>query len=176
MIRMMILVALVAPMFGCGEKEETQPPAANPGLPGLTLTAEPDNALSVTDAKAAVPKDDVVVVGNIRNVVKGFASFQLTDLKLDYCGSGSDSMETCPTPWDYCCLPQNEVNAATLIVEAHDKDGKVRKVEKLSVRHCDLVVVKGKLTKDEHGNVTIVASGWFTRSRPMLHDKVRWPE
>ena len=32
----------------------------------------------------------------------------------------------------------------------------------------DLVAVKGRLTKDEHGNVTLLAGGWFRRERPTL--------
>ena len=172
-----LALSLVVLAFGCGGKDEpTKTPDADPGLPAIALNADLEGAKSVNEVKKAAAGDEVVVVGNIRNIVKGFASFQLTDLSLDYCGSGADPMEKCPTPWDYCCIPQNEVNAATLIVEAHDAGGKVRTAKSLGLRHCDRVAVKGKLQKDEHGNVTVVASGWFMRSRPKLHDNVRWPE
>ena len=180
MTRTFLSVVLIASLFGCGKEEKKTPPAPvadSPALEGLTLAADPGDALSVEDAKAAAPGSEVVAVGRIRNIVKGFASFQLTDTGLDYCGSGADQMEQCPTPWDYCCLPQGEVNEATLLVEARDEKGEALAAGKLpGLRRLDLVVVKGKLAKDEHGNVTIEATGWHRRERPKLHDKVRWPE
>ncbi len=66
---------------------------------------------------------------------------------------------------------------ATLVVEARGADGKPLKAGALSgLRLLDLVAVKGKVEKDEHGNVTVVTSGWFTRERPKLREGLRWPE
>ena len=173
MIRTFVTALFIASLFGCAKEEAAPPttPKAEAGLARFALKADPGEALSIEDAKEAAPKDEVIAVGRIRAVVKGFASFQLTDEFLDYC------MEQCATPWDYCCLPQEEVNDATLIVEARDASGKVLQTADLpGLRNLDLVAVKGKLVKDEHGNVTIEATGWFRRERPKLHDKVRWPE
>ena len=179
MIRTVCLFVLVAALFACGDKKEAAPTAPKPSaeLASFTLKVDPGEAISVEDAKEAAPKDGVVAVGRIRNIVKGFASFQLTDASLDYCGGGADKMDDCATPWDYCCIPQTEVNTATLLVEARDKNGKVLESADLpGLRLLDLVVVKGKLTKDEHGNVTIEATGWHRRERPELRDGLSWPE
>jgi hypothetical protein len=45
-----------------------------------------------------------------------------------------------------------------------------------SLRLLDLLVVKGTVEKDEHGNVTVVAVGWHRRERPDLPEGLHWPE
>lgn len=66
---------------------------------------------------------------------------------------------------------------ATVSVVAHGADGKPLKASGLpGLRLLDLVVAKGRIAKDEQGNVTVVASGWFTRERPTLPDGLHWPE
>jgi hypothetical protein len=143
----------------------------------MMLAADPGDAISIEEAKEAAPRDEVIAVGRIRAMVKGYASFQLTDISLDYCGSGDDPMEKCPTPWDYCCIPQEFVNDATLLVEARDESGRPLSAAALpGLRLLDLIAVKGKLVKDEHGNVAIEATGWYRRERPTLHDQVVWPQ
>ena len=66
---------------------------------------------------------------------------------------------------------------ATLNVEARGSDGKLLKAGSLpGLRLLDLVVARGKVEKDAHGNVTVVTTGWFTRERPKLPDGLEWPE
>jgi hypothetical protein len=69
------------------------------------------------------------------------------------------------------------VAVATISVEARGADGKPLRADALpGLRLLDLVVAKGKVEKDEHGNVTVVTTGWFSRERPKLPDGLRWPE
>ena len=66
---------------------------------------------------------------------------------------------------------------ATLNVEARGHDGRPLSAASLpGLRLLDLVVAKGKVEKDEHGNVTVVTTGWFTRERPTLPDGLDWPK
>ncbi|MDH3592259.1 MAG: hypothetical protein OER88_10295 [Planctomycetota bacterium] len=181
MIRYLIVIALVA--AGCGEKQEkkadapaVQPPAVHPAVAKLTLTTDPGDAMPVVDAKKTAARDEVVVVGRIDNIVKGFATFNIVDESLDYCNSGDDPMENCPTPWDYCCTNPDHKSAGTMTIEARGDDGAVLKSTLPGLRLLDLIVVRGKLVKDEHGNVTVRATGWFRRDRPELKGELRWPE
>ena len=180
MTRFALIAMTCTLMLACGGEDEPTAPAVEPPAPAitrLTLAADPGKALSIAEAKKAGSKADVVVVGRVSNIVKGYASFNLIDTALDYCGSGNDLMEQCPTPWDYCCIANDEKAENTVVVEAHGADGKVVATPEVpGLRLLDLVAVKGKLQKDEHGNVTVLASGWFRRERPSLRDGLNWPK
>jgi hypothetical protein len=178
MIRLLMVVSLVA--AGCGSKDEKKQAEPEPvtvdfALSKLMLETDPGEALAVEDAKDVAPKDEVTVVGRIDNIVKGYATFNIVDEVLDYCGTGGDPMEECPTPWDYCCTNPGVKADATMTIDVRGADGQVVK-SAVPFRLLDLVVVKGKLVKDEHGNVTVHATNWFRRERPKLPDGLRWPE
>jgi hypothetical protein len=129
----------------------------------------------VKEAKQKGSGDQVTVVGRISTIVKGRAAFNLTDDELDHCAR-MDMPDGCKTPWDYCCTPGDEVAAATLSVEVRGPDGKILAGSLPSLRLLDLLVVRGKLEKDEHGNVTVVAEGWHRRERPQLPEGLDWPQ
>ena len=66
---------------------------------------------------------------------------------------------------------------ATINVEARGPDGRTLEADAIpGLRLLDLVAVRGNVEKDEHGNVTVVATGWFTRERPKLPEGLHWPE
>ncbi len=154
------------------------PPAASPkptaGTPYL-LAADPTGGLSVLDAKAAAPRTGVVVVGRVKELTPGYAAFTLTDVSLEYCGQ--TEAEGCPTPWDYCCTPNEKIAEATIgviVPGTADEPAKLAKIP--DFRNADLVVVTGDLVKDAHGNPQLHAKGWFRRERPKLPDTVVFPE
>ena len=176
MIRFCLLALIVAPL-ACGEKDAPTKADAAPAstTTKFTLAKDPGPAISVNDAKAAAPRDEVVVEGRIDNIVDGYVTFNLVDASLAYCGQVT--AEDCPTPWDYCCFAPDKKSAATLTVEVNGPDGEVVEMESIpGLRLLDRVAVKGRLSKDEHGNVTVHATGWYRRDRPTLPDHVRWPE
>ena len=173
---MRFLAACLVLLFAaCGKEEapKEKAPAAPPV--DLKLAADPGEALSVLEAKEKGPGEEVVVEGRISNIVKGLVTFNLVDDSLYYCGKGQ-AVDECKTPWDYCCVDTGERAAGTLIVEARDAEGRAQRGSLPTLRLLDLVAVKGKVEKDEHGNVTIVATGWFKRERPQLPDDLHWPE
>jgi hypothetical protein len=177
------LLAGLLSLASCSKSEPTADGGGGGGAPAtsgpgaaLRLTADPANARSVADLRAqADASGEVVVYGRVSSIVPGLAAFTLTDTKLDYCGSGSDSMENCPTPWDYCCIPGEERAQATLYVEARNAQGTPLADPLADLRLLDLVAAKGKLEKDAQGNHTVVASGWFRRERPKLPEGLEWP-
>jgi hypothetical protein len=175
-----LLIGLALLPLACS-KEEPKAPAArtaflpHPDASRFVLGADPGDALSVRAAKEKGPGEEVIVVGRISNIVKGVVAYNLVDEELDYCGKGS-AADSCKTPWDYCCVDAGERAAATLSVEARGTDGKILTGALPGLRLLDLVAVKGKVEKDEHGNVTVVATGWFPRERPDLPKDLHWPE
>jgi len=169
-----LVTCLVLVTLACGKKAPKEPTAPVATV-DLSLKADPGPALSVKEAKEKGPGEEVVVLGRVKDIVKGFATLNLIDPSLDYCGQKPGSM-TDKTPWDYCCEASDVVAAATLTVEARGPDGRVLKGAMPSLRLLDLIAVKGKVEKDEHGNVTIVATGWFRRERPNLPEGLHWPE
>jgi hypothetical protein len=141
----------------------------------LLLTADPGAALAVAKVKADGPTDEVTVEGRLYKITKGYAAMRIMDLTMDYCGE--IKTEGCPTPWDYCCDTKGDIAAGSLLVEARNADGKPLKTPALpNLRLLDKVKVTGKLIKDDHGNLVLLASGMFRSDRPTVPDFVKWPE
>ncbi len=168
--RFFTMLLILAPL-GCGSDSESANPTTDGGeakksaaspLASITLAEDPGEALAISAARDAEAGQDIVVVGRIDKIVTGYASFTLTDIALDYCGQ-VESEDGCKTPWDYCCIPSEEKAAATLMVmvDAADGVGAIEAEEVPGLRLLDAVVVKGKLSKDEFGNVIVHAAGWF---------------
>ena len=69
------------------------------------------------------------------------------------------------------------IAAGSLLVEARDDAGKPIQTPALpNLRLLDKVKVTGKLTKDDFGNLVLLASGMFRSDRPLAPDYVKWPE
>ena len=126
------------------------------------------------DARKGGAADSRVVSGRIANVVSGFAVFTLMDSSLPYCGE-KNKEDGCKTPWDYCCESSDTRTANSLLVEVRDAKGKPIAGSLGDLRLLDAVTVVGKLTKDEHGNHVLLATGWHRDARPELPADLRWP-
>jgi hypothetical protein len=171
----------IVPLFllaACGGEEpkpSTPKSSATKADASWRMASDPGDALSVAEAKEKLPEGEVLVVGRIRRMVPGYAVFQLTDDVKEYCGE-VDKEDTCKTPWDYCCDPQDEINALTLGVQFEKENGDPAMADLSGdLRHCDLVVVRGTVTKDEQGNVIVHAKEFYRRQRPTLPDYVKFP-
>jgi hypothetical protein len=178
------LVPLAAPLLlvvaaACGKGEDAPPPspggsATAPAVSAYSLPDDPGAAVPVAEAKADAPKDDVVVVGRVREMLKGRAGFQMIDASIPYCGQ--EEMEGCETPWDYCCKDPKQVRDNTILVRVRDASGRTVAVDRIpELRNLDLVAVRGRLVKDG-SDVELHATGWFRRERPDLDWKIAWPE
>lgn len=172
-----VLVVAAGLAAGCGQNGgtggqgndggKTDGSAAADGKKYL-LDAEPAGAKGVLETrKQAKDGDEVVMVGRIagsqKPFVEGRASFSVTDLSVKPC----EPEEGCPTPWDCCCVPKEELLPATAQVKFEGGDGKTLGVgakELLGVKELTVVVVRGKANRDEQGNLTVVASGLFPRT------------
>jgi hypothetical protein len=167
MTRFYLLLAAFA-LAGCGvQSTDTIPPTkATIASEAKKFVAEkdPDGAKGVIDVrKDAKDGEDVVVVGRVGGAAKplteGRTSFMIADTSLK-------PTEGCETPWDYCAVDKKELAAARLSVKFVDDDGKTLQAsarEVFGLKELSTVVVKGKVQRDDKGNVVVVGKTLFIR-------------
>jgi hypothetical protein len=118
--------------------------------------------------KEARDGDEVVVVGRIggdaRPWVEGRAAFWIVDPALPSCRETKD--DTCPTPWDYCCTPKEQLRKSIATVKVVDGQGQTVPVDArqlLGLKELQMVVVHGRAKRDDKGNLTVLADGLYVR-------------
>lgn len=102
----------------------TAAPASS--IPAALFVAEPPSGGQplVTVKSSARSGDEVVLVARIGGrkapFVEGRAMFQVVDSAVPACDQ--EACDDCPTPWDYCCEPQEHLlrNSATVRVTGPD--------------------------------------------------------
>ena len=70
-------------------------------------------------------------------------------------------------PWDYCCETP-KLKTSTALVKVVDDGGDVVKADAkqlLGVRELSTVVVKGKAQRDDAGNLTVLATTIFVKTK-----------
>jgi hypothetical protein len=160
------LAAIV--LAGCGvSSTDTLPPTK------ATITSEakkfvaekdPDGAKGVIEVrKDAKDGDEVTVVGRVGGAAKPFTEGRAMFLIVD---SSLKPTEGCETPWDFCEYPKKDVAAARLSVKFTDDEGKTLQAgarEVFGLKELSTVVVKGKVQRDDKGNVVVVGKSLFIR-------------
>ena len=143
------------------EKADTARQASAEGAVYLTPTA-PDAPLDIIPMRESIGSgEDVVVVGRIGGShepwVEGMAAFSIVDRSLAACTDIPG--DKCPTPWDYCCATDKLPGSTTLVKIVDDKDQVISTDarELLGLTELQTVIVTGKASKDDAGNVTILA-------------------
>ncbi len=173
----LILLLLVSVFVtGCGETttEDAQSsvPESGQSQPsvegkGYLLSTEPAGAADVIAVRqTSKDGDDVVLAGRIGGSenpwIEGNAAFTIVDLSLKAC-IGED--ENCPTPWDYCCST-DKLPTSTALITVVDGEGKMLKQDArklMGLKELQTVVVQGKASRDEAGNLTVMASSLYVR-------------
>lgn len=169
-------LSLLILLAACGQPESKTVPTTSNATNALLLDLDPGEATTVIQAKSNGPSKDIVVEGRIFDITKGFALMRMMDLSLDYCGELNKESK-CPTPWDFCCDNPDDVKASSVLVKAVDPSGETIEADSLAnLRLLDKIKVKGELIKDEHGNLVLIATGWYRTARPDLPDYIEWPE
>lgn len=162
-------VALLAVVLaGCGSIEtgSSDGDSSADGSKYL-LSSEPAGAQNVKAIlESAQDGDDIVVVGRVGGEenpwVDGLAAFSIADLSLTPCNEVEG--DNCPMPWDYCCEP--ELAANRTLVKVVDESGSVvasGAKELLKLEELQTVVVQGEASRDDNGNVSVLATGVFVR-------------
>jgi hypothetical protein len=152
--------------------------AGAPGAPGdeakavegkgkYLLEKEPAGARTVKEARQEV-KDgaEVVLVGHIggdkKPWVEGRATFWVVGPSVKPC----PPEEGCPTPWDCCCTPKEELLKVMATVKVVDDTGEAVRTDArklLGLKEGQTVVVRGRAKRDAKGNLTVLADGLFVR-------------
>ncbi|TWU05252.1 hypothetical protein CA54_59400 [Symmachiella macrocystis] len=165
-IKLIGMLITMAAVTGCStenasDQAGTARQASAEGTAYLTTTA-PSSPLDIIPMRESVGRDeDVVVVGRIGGShepwVDGMAAFSIVDRSLAACTDIPG--DKCPTPWDYCCATDKLPGSTTLVKIVDDKDQVISTDarELLGLTELQTVIVTGKASKDEAGNVTILA-------------------
>ena len=134
----------------------------------LFLKEAPAGAGQVAALKITAKEgDEIVLRGQIGGQEKDVfnasrAMLMLADMKLVPCNKIPG--DKCETPWDFCCVPVNERNKSLAIVQIVDEKGKLLKATlkgAAGLDHLSVLVVKGKVAKNEAGNFIVNASGIY---------------
>jgi hypothetical protein len=167
-ITCLCLAAVIATIAGCGSTQ-ADPTSSDTQVDGskYLLAAEPDGVQNVKDfLQDAQDGDDVVVVGRVGGEVnpwiEGLAAFNIADLSLVACDDCEG--DKCPTPWDYCC--ESDLPKGRTLVQVVDGNGKVvanGAKELLKIKELQTVVIQGRASRDEAGNVSLLAAGVYVR-------------
>ena len=129
-----VVVGLTVLTVGCDRRTPAAPEsprASSEALPAdLFVKTAPPGAIDVATAKKSVKDGQIVVVkgrvgGQKEPLAANRAILTLADLGLRTCDKSP--METCPTPWDSCCEPKDEVAANSLTVQVSGASGQALK-------------------------------------------------
>jgi hypothetical protein len=132
------------------------------------LTEEPDGAIGVIEAlESGADGQPIVVVGKIGGApnpwIDGRAAFTLLDASKTVVADGAECCED-EICMDDCCAADRA--ACTTLVKVVDDTGKVLAVDArqlLEIGNDELVVVRGKVSKDAEGNFAVLADGVHIR-------------
>lgn len=145
-----------------------------PSTAGSSATAsahlvsdEPAGAVGVGAAReSAKDGETIVVVGRIGGsadpFIDGLPVFTIVDPKLAHCADD----EGCPTPWDYCCTPREQITANSATVQLVDGSGAAvsgNARDLLGVKELSEVVIEGKADRDEAGNLAVLAQKVYVK-------------
>lgn len=163
-------VVLVVLAAGCGAADRGgkggEAVALTPSADGkkYLLDSEPAGAKGVIEVrKDARDGEDVIVVGRVGGTEKPFTEGRALFLIVD---PSLKPATECDCPWDYCESPKQELIAARVSVKFVDDSGKTLPAgarELFGIKELTTVVVKGKASRDERNNVSIVASNLYVR-------------
>lgn len=167
-----ILFASLTMIAGCGSaSSEASVAASTPvSFDGsmYVLAEEPDGAVGVIAAReSAKDGEPIVVVGRIGGAanpwIEGRAAFTLLDASKSVVAEGTDSGGGEICTGDCCAI---ERAACTMLVKVVDEAGRVLPVDSrqlFGVAANDMVVVRGNASKDDSGNVVLLANGVHVR-------------
>lgn len=163
-VRTALVVLALTASLACERREAA--PAAKPLPPAVArfvLLAEPAGSTEIVALKRTVKTGDAVVVhGRFQEFNDTLASFRLVDAALPACGEEEGVVDTCSTPWDFCCEP--DLADHLVNVELRGDDGAPVAAALRGAGgfdHLEHAIVVGTAEVDGKGNVTIAANGVF---------------
>jgi hypothetical protein len=121
-----LMAALVLGLVAGCENEPAQTQVKADPLPAdLFVSTAPDGAVDVVAAKTSAKDGQSVVIkgviaGQKEPLAANRAIMTVADAGLPTCDKSP--MDKCPTPWDACCEPKEEIAAKTISVQVVGSD------------------------------------------------------
>jgi hypothetical protein len=167
-----VSLALALAFAGCGKAPEASETALQQQTVSLINTvfvdSAPQGALSVHEAREQIEPGAVLTVeGRVAGSTEPFSEYYATLLLAD------DSLETCDrrpsdscsTPWDACCVPQETIAKARISVQVVGTDGRPISETLKGVRglaELDTLIVTGTVAEGStRENVILNASAIY---------------
>lgn len=158
--------------LGCGSKSGE--PALSQATPvsfdisKYTLTEEPEDAVGVIAARgSAKDGESIVLVGRVGGAanpwIEGRAAFTMIDASKSIVATGTESNKNEVCMGD-CCAQERA--ACTALVTVVDGNGQVLPVDSrklFGITANDMILVRGKIKKDDAGNFSVLADGVYVR-------------
>ena len=170
------VLGVVALMAACGESSGPTAQSGNGAVvipAALFLDAAPGEALDVKAAKSAAKAGDKVVVrgrigGSETPFVDGRAMVTIVDPSIKSCDQMGED-DHCPTPWDYCCEPHDNLTAGSATIQIVGADGRPLKAS-LKGQHgleplAEVVVVGTVALRDEAGTFVVNATSVWVKPK-----------
>lgn len=165
----MFLAAGVMLLAGCSEDPAAsgRADAQADSHPAWLLVSEPASALSVDEAKASAKEGDRIVlrgrIGGRKEPMSAESSvLTMMDTSIPHCAENPD--DKCTTPWDYCCVPKDQIAAHSATIQIVGPDGSPVGINPRAagLSELDEIVVEGVVGPRQSEQIlTIRASGVF---------------
>ncbi|MCA9288741.1 MAG: hypothetical protein KDA05_09170 [Phycisphaerales bacterium] len=96
--------------------------------PAWILASMPEDARPVGEIKASAVEGDTVAIrgrigGRLEPISAESAVFTIVDPAVPSCADMDE--DHCDTPWDYCCEPQENLNANNATIQLVDAAGRI---------------------------------------------------
>ena len=144
--------------------------SASPEIEATFVDSEPADAVSVIEARRSVePGSTLTVTGRIAGAMEPFsadyATFILADETLETCERIPG--DSCPTPWDACCVEQKTIAASRLTVQVVGEDGRPigQSLKEVSgLKELDGITVTGTVAEgSSEENLILNATGIYPK-------------
>ncbi len=156
------------PQSAASTEVEQTSAATEDAFQDVFLQSPPQEAVSVLQAReAAQPGEPIVVKGRIAGTMhpfaEGFALVTLADENIRTCEQIPG--DSCPTPWDACCVPNENLSAGRMTIQVLAEDGtpvpqSLKGVQNLE--ELDTLIVKGTVAEaSTPDNLIVNAEGIF---------------
>ena len=148
--RVAFVTAFAMLLPGCSEEPAapSQTSVSGDAKPAWLLVSEPESAQTVDEAKATAKEGDRIVlrgrIGGRKEPMSSESSvLTMMDTSIPHCADNPD--DKCATPWDYCCVPKDQIAAHSATVQIVGADGSSTGIDPKAagLSELDVIVVEG---------------------------------
>jgi len=174
-VTIVLLSMILFATFGCKKSDEStvQDAVSTRILPASLFLAEaPSGIVSISLLKVSAQEGDIVTVkavvgGRKQAFVANRAVMTVVDASLNNpCLSEDDH---CPTPWDYCCTPSEQLLPQIASVQIVDSDNRPLSIDLKTVdnfKPLSTLVIQGSVgPRPDDSTLVINATGIFVEQQ-----------